>query len=438
MAQISSFNGLQTSLRGLLAHQRMLDVASHNISNADTEGYTRQQVVTTAAAGILVQGASSLGGTNWLGQGVDVASYRRLRDDYLDISARAQNMLLGQRETLANGLSRADEALGEPSDTGLAAQLNKFWTSFQTLANNPSDSSSRISVVASAKALTTTFADLDARLSTIQTDASSQYAALTTGPSNQVGQYASQLAQLNDQIGLAQAAGQQPNDMLDQRDLILDKLSQLAQVSVTTNPNGKVSVNFGDAAQPLVNGSGSTSVANWPQTLTTPGGQLGGLLQVQTTVGGYRTQLDNVAAALSTGVNAIHGAPAFFTGSTAATLAVNVTASTLRAGSGTTPESNDYATAIAALRGGTVDSGYQTLVGTVGSDSSAADAQRDLSMSLVADVQSRRQSVAGVSLDEEMSSLIQFQRGYQASARTMSALDQMLDTLINRTGVVGL
>jgi flagellar hook-associated protein 1 FlgK len=438
MAQISSFNGLQTSLRGLLAHQRMLDVASHNIANADTEGYTRQQVVTTAAAGILVQGASSLGGTNWLGQGVDVASYRRLRDDYLDISARTQNMLLGQRSTLASGLSRADETLNEPSDTGLSAQLDKFWTSFQTLANNPSDSSARISVIAAAKGVATVFSDLDNRLSTIQSDAASQYAALTSGPSNQVGVYASQLAQLNDQIGLAQAAGQQPNDMLDQRDLILDKLSGMAQISVTTNPNGKISVNFGDAASPLVDGSGSTSVSTWPQALTNPGGQLGGLLQVQNLISGYRTQLDGVASSLATGVNAIHGVPPFFTGSTASTLAVNVTPSTLKSGSGTGPESNDYATAIAGLRGGSVDSGYQTLVGTIGSDTSAAEAQRDLSTALVSDVEARRQAVAGVSLDEEMSSLIQFQRGYQASARTMSALDQMLDTLINRTGTVGL
>ncbi|MBO9533272.1 MAG: flagellar hook-associated protein FlgK [Solirubrobacteraceae bacterium] len=438
MAQISSFNGLQTSLRGLLAHQRMLDVASHNISNADTEGYTRQQVVTTAAAGILVQGASSLGGTNWLGQGVDVASYRRLRDDYLDVSMRAQNMLLGQRTTLAAGLSRADDALNEPSTTGLSAQLDKFWSSFQTLANNPSDSSARITVIASAKALTTSFSDLDARLATVQNDAASEYAALTTGPSNQVGEYAKQLAELNDRIGLAQAAGQQPNDMLDQRDLILDKLSGLAQISVTTNPNGKISVAFGDATNPLVDGSTQTSTANWPQTLTNPGGKLGGLLGVQATVQGYRTQLDGVASSLITGVNAVHGAPPFFTGTGSTSIAVNVTAASLRAGSGTTPESNDFATAIAGMRDGSIDTAYGTLVGTVGADTAAAQAQRDLSTTLVSDVEARRQAVAGVSLDEEMAGLIQFQRGYQASARTMSAMDQMLDTLINRTGTVGL
>jgi flagellar hook-associated protein 1 len=438
MGSISSFNGLQTSLRGLLAHQRMLDVASHNIANADNEGYTRQQVVTTAAPGILVQGASSLGGRNWLGQGVDVASYRRVRDDYLDVSTRAQNMLLGQRTALADGLGRADTTLNEPSPTGLSTQLGNFWSSFQTLANNPADSSARISVVAAGKALSTSFSDLDTRLSKIQADAGAEYATLTTGPSNQVGEYAKRLAELNDQIGLAQAAGQQPNDMLDQRDLILDHLSELAQISITTNPNGKVSVSFGDAANPLVDGSAQTSVTSWPQALTNPGGKLGGLLQVQSTVAGYRAQLDGVASALISGVNAIHGAPPFFTGTSASTIGVGVTSSTLQPGSGTTPESNDYATAIAALRNGGIDSSYSTLVGTVGSDASAAEAQRELSTALVTDVQARRQAIAGVSLDEEMSGLIQFQRGYQASARTMSAMDQMLDTLINRTGVVGL
>ncbi|MBJ7472478.1 MAG: hypothetical protein JHD16_14325, partial [Solirubrobacteraceae bacterium] len=85
MAQISSFGGLQTSLRGLLAHQRMLDVASHNIGNADTVGYTRQSTVVSAAPGIAVNGATN-GGTNWLGQGVDVTSFNRMRDEYLDIS----------------------------------------------------------------------------------------------------------------------------------------------------------------------------------------------------------------------------------------------------------------------------------------------------------------------------------------------------------------
>jgi flagellar hook-associated protein 1 FlgK len=437
MTNISSFNGLSTTLSGLLANQRQLDVTSHNISNANTEGYTRQTATTTAMPSQLVQGAN-IGGANYLGQGVSVTGYQRIRDNYLDVSARTQNMLLGERGAKAEGIAQADAAIGEPSDNGINAKLDKLYTSFKDLANHPADPGSKATVIANAQALTTSIHDLDSNLAQIQSDAAQQYSDLTSGPGNQIGAYASELATLNDAIGKATAAGQQPNDMLDRRDLILDKLSSLAQVSVTNEGYGKISVKFGDAATPLVDGSGTNSVSTWPQTLSNPGGQLGGLLGVQTTVAGYRTSLNNVASALASSVNAIHGTPPFFNGSTAANLTVNVTAATLKSGSGTGTESNDIATAISALRGGTADSAYQNLVTQVGAESSTADAQRDLSISLVNDVTSRRESVAGVSLDEEMTNLIKFQRGYQASARAMSTVDEMLDQLINRTGRVGL
>ena len=108
------------------------------------------------------------------------------------------------------------------------------------------------------------------------------------------------------------------------------------------------------------------------------------------------------------------------------------------AGTGTGAASNDVALALTALRGGTSDRGYQDLVRQTGSDAQNAATMRDLSISLVNDVEARRQSVSGVSLDEEMTDLIRFQRGYQASSRAMSTFDELLDTLINRTGRVGL
>lgn len=437
MPQISSFGGLQTSLRGLLAHQRMLDVASHNISNADTVGYTRQAAELATAPGIALQGVST-GGTNWLGQGVDVTSYRRLRDEFLDASSRAQNMLLGQRGTLAEGLSRADAVFGEPSDTGLNSLLDKFWSSFQTLAGNPNDSAARAGVISATQNLTDALKNLDGNLAQISSDAATQYAQLTSGPGNKIDAYSKELAQLNDAIGDAIASGQQPNDMLDRRDLILDELSQLGQVSVSNQGYGRISVSFGDAATPLVDGSTKPSVATWPQALTNPGGQLGGLIDVQTKIAGYRSQLDGVASSLASAVNTIHGAPPFFTGSTASTLAVGVTAASLVAGTGSGTETNDVALALVALRGGTSDRAYQDLVRQVGAETENATSMRDLSISLVNDVESRRQSVAGVSLDEEMTDLIRFQRGYQASSRAMSTFDELLDVLINRTGRVGL
>jgi flagellar hook-associated protein 1 FlgK len=233
------------------------------------------------------------------------------------------------------------------------------------------------------------------------------------------------------------AVGRQPNDLLDQRDLVLDKLSALGQVSTSdTDGDGSIDVLFGGAAQPLVDGT--SGAVTWPQTLTNPGGKLGALQNLQTTIAGYRSQLDGVASSLATGVNAIHGTPPFFTGTTASTLTVNVSIATLQAGSNGTAGDNSVARAIGALRNGTIDNGYSSLVRQIAADASDATRQSTTQTSIVTTLDERRQSVSGVSLDEEMTNMIRFQRGYQASSRAMSTMDEMLDTLINRTGRVGL
>lgn len=172
--------------------------------------------------------------------------------------------------------------------------------------------------------------------------------------------------------------------------------------------------------------------------MAAPGGRLGALLGAQATLAGYRTRLDGVAGGLIAGVNAIHSTPPFFSGTGASDIDVAVTGATMKAGTGTEAGSNDIALAVGALRNGAIDDGYAALVRQVGLDSAEAQRGRDTSAALVMAIDDRRQSVAGVSMDEEMTNLIRFQRGYQASARAMSTLDDMLDTLINRTGRVGL
>ena len=132
--------------------------------------------------------------------------------------------------------------------------------------------------------------------------------------------YANQIAQLNGQIKLAEQAGQKPSAMLDRRDLLLDKLSSLAQVKVTQQPDGTDTVSFGNAAKPLVEGT----TVNWPQALTSAaGGQLGtllGLTEPGGALAGYQTTLDAVASSLADSVNALHTSTPFFTGTTAATI----------------------------------------------------------------------------------------------------------------------
>jgi flagellar hook-associated protein 1 FlgK len=226
---------------------------------------------------------------------------------------------------------------------------------------------------------------------------------------------------------------------MDRRDLALDKLSKLAQISVTDLGQGSIQVNFGDAAQPLVDGT----TVNWPQTLTAPGGQLGALLKISDpsaagTVSGYLSDLDGMANQLISTVNAAHGAP-FFSGTDASTIGVSVTASSVLAGPvGSDAGDNTIALAVSKLRGGTADDAYANLVARIGGEVRTANQQQATTQALVDSASDKRQSASGVSMDEEMTNMVRFQRGYQASARAMSTMDEMLDTLINRTGKVGL
>ena len=435
---IPTLQGLQTALSGLLADQQAMDITGHNIANANTEGYSRERAVLSPNPPIEIPALSNLTGQGaQLGTGVGVADYERIRNAYLDAQYRTQNSALSGASTQAEELGQAQAAFNEPSSSGLATAMSAFWTAWNSLASSPTSEAAKEGVVAAGAQLASDFKQLSAQLSTISTQAGEQYAS-RTGPHGEVQGYATEIAQLNGQIRLAEEAGQQPNDMLDRRDLLIDKLSSLAQVTVTEQTDGTDTITFGNAAKPLVEGTN----VNWPQALTSAaGGQLGALLGL-TEPGGalttYQSALDGVAGSLAASVNALHTSTPFFSGTTAATIAVAVTPAQVQTSSTGAPGGNDVALAIAGLRGGAADQAYAGLVERVGSDvRSAQDEQTNVQTTVTA-ISNQRQSVSGVSLDEEMTNLMSFQRAYQASARTLTAMDAMLETLIEHTGLVGL
>jgi flagellar hook-associated protein 1 FlgK len=343
--------------------------------------------------------------------------------------------------------------LAEPGDNGLAAQLNKFWSTWSDVANSPNDPAARQALIDQGKNLSATFASIDQQLANVKSQATAQYTAMT-GPGGDVETIATQITQLNSSIKAFVAGGDKPNDLLDRRDLLLDQLSKLGQVSVTDLGNGSIDVAFGGTSTPLV----ADTTMNWPQTLssaTPPGGQLGALLKITDSsppaaapgiVDQYRAQLNTVAKKLADDVNAFHNPGGtgtdFFTygaaGTEAGTLAVNVGVAGVRTSTSGAAGANDIALQITNLRGGTADDLYTSFVTKIGGDLKNAQTGETNANVLLSSIQDRRQSVSGVSLDEEMTNLVRFQRGYQASARAMSTIDQMLDTLINRTGAVGL
>jgi flagellar hook-associated protein 1 len=436
---ISSYMGLQTALRGLLANQAAIDTTGHNIDNANTPGYSRQTADMTESTPLTIPAYSNVsGGGVQVGTGVDVATINRIRNTFLDVQYRTQNTAYNSASTETGILDQVQTGLAEPSSNGISSQLSAFWSAWSDVANAPQSTAARQTLIDSATTLTNSFNQLDQQLSTIQTQAGQQYTDLT-GTTGQVDSDATQIATLNQSISAAMAAGQNPNDLLDKRDALIDDLSSLAKVSVSDpSGNGMVTVGFGDAAIPLVSGSTVT----WPQTMTSAaGGELGALLSLSGSSGQiatYRSSLDNVANTLVTSVNSLHTATPFFSGSTAGTISVAATAATIETSSTSNAGANDVALAIAGLRGGTADQAYASFVSSVGSDVQSTQNTEQISQSVLSAIGDQRQSVSGVSLDEEMTNLVEFQRGYQASARVMTTIDQTLDTLINHTGVVGL
>lgn len=435
----SSWLGIQTSLRGLLAQQQALDVTTHNVANASTVGYTRQQaVLTTTNPLMLSTGATATGGAIALGQGVDLQSINRIRDTFADLQFRAQNQSLGYSDETAKQLDQVQSVFSEPSDNGISNVLGKFWSAWDDLANHPETTATRDAVVNQGQLLTDSINQVSSQMTQVQSQAQTEYAQ-DIGPNGTVQSAATQIANLNQAIKNAVGQGAQPNDLLDQRDVLLDTLSDLGQVKVTDLGNGAIDVNFGDAATPLV----ADGTVTWPQTLSAPGGRLGALLQLGDPstgkIASFLTQLDSFASQLQTSVNTAYGGT-FFSGTSAATLAVAETSATLHASSLATPPAgaNDAALAVAGLRSGTADQSYSALVAKIGGDVANSLNQRSTAQALQSAAQDRRQSTSGVSVDEEMVNMIQFQRGYQASARAMTTIDEMLDQLINRTGRVGL
>ena len=448
---ISSFFGMQTSLRGLIAQQRMLDTTGHNIANASTVGYSRQEATLSASLALQIQASGSANQTGaHLGHGVDVVGFRRIRDTFIDAQYRAQNTNLADWKARAETLDNAELSLAEPGETGINAQLTKFWKSWSDLANSPNDDAAKQAVVQQAQGLTDSIHSVRSQMVAAQQGATGQYNQIAAVPGGEVGKIATELAGLNTTISSFVINGDFPNDLMDRRDVLLDQLSQYGQISVEQLDGGSTNVSFVDGttgtAYPIV----SDKTATWtgpPAGGWKPGGQMGGLLDVGRSPGGmidgYLATIDSFTSSLATAVNAAYGGTFFTTGAPAgATIAVSapIQAAPASITSGTgAAGSNDLALAVSRLEGNAgIDGAYKAFVAKVGGDLNEATRMQANAQVLTDSVENRRQSVAGVSMDEEMSNLVRFQRAYQASARAMSTMDEMLDVLINRTGRVGL
>ncbi len=303
---------LATGVSGLVAFQRALDTTSHNIANANTPGYSRQQVE------FVTNPAEPLGG-GWLGTGVNTATVRRLYDQALAVQAQSASSGFQQLDTLATYAGKLDNLFSD-SSTGLSATLQGFMNAVQGVADAPADVSARQVLLSQAQTLTDRLKGYTSSLNATEAQVSGQLG----NEAATVTQLASSIANLNKQIVSALGINQQPpNDLLDQRDQLISQLATHVNVTTVAQSDGAINVFIGTGQSLVMNGNSSTmglgpdqfgvtnnrlllrnGAAITDVTDAIGGGNVGGLLQFRSQMlDPARNTLGQVAAALASQVN---------------------------------------------------------------------------------------------------------------------------------------
>jgi flagellar hook-associated protein 1 FlgK len=471
---MGDFTSINTALSGILAQRKALEVIGHNIANAQTEGYTRQtvQLQSTGVAGF---GVWSSGGPG-TGTGVTVESVTRMREELLDQQARRAMSGDANASKASAILTKIEQLMPEPSDDGIAAKLSEFWNAWDDAAAQPGDIPTRHALLQNADVLATTFRQTSASITGYRSSLQDDLATTVA----QVNADSAQVAELNKKIVAAVASGVDAGDLQDKRDLIIDRI--VAATGATTRPAefGAVDVFLGggtlvregraesievvtgpDLDPPLDSMGMTKSELRWSLDGYPVAGLSGTaaatLSGINETVPAYLHELDGVAAAVVTAVNTLHttghGLDAtndvnlnFFdpTGVTAGSIAVSSDVAgqpgrvALAAGTGGALDGS-LAQQIAAITESTTgpDAMHRTMVGRLAIDVSTAAGRAGVQTAIADQAKAARQDVIGVSLDEEMTNLVATQHAFEAASRVLTAVDEMLDTLINRTGTVG-
>ncbi len=525
------FQAFNVAKLGMQVQQNAVNTTSHNVSNANTEGFSRQRV------NLQTTQPFSYAGIGQFGTGVEVVSITRTRDEFLDAQIRFENSIEGRYKSGESALEQVEMIFLEPSDTGLNSTLGEFWNSWQELSKTPENSNAKTIVAQGAVTLTDTVNHMDGQMETLKADLTT----LQTSKVYDANLLLGQINDMNDQIYRVNIKGMEPNDLMDRRDLLVDRLSSIIDIKTSLEKNGSMEIKNRETGDILLDSNpkvpaememstvrsveyvpddpdgkfwhlsvlrkgDSTDVhtvkmsdENYSQgdvvftdpeedwddgevTLTKSDlreGALAGNSLALEKIEAYQSQLESLINGIAQAVNKIHnpdgdGDPStvdFFstldgaTDFTAENISVNVDilddVNLVQAGEVPDGPAGDgsRALAIAQLRNGrfnmtdigsdlsgydagdmsipsntegtTFDSFYKDLIATVGIDTQDAHRGSENQETLLLQLNQRKDSISGVSIDEEVANLIQYQTAYQANARVMSTLTQMLDTLMN-------
>ncbi len=441
------------ALGGLQAQQAGLATTTNNIANLNTPGYSREEPILEEAPPIVE-------GNLVLGDGVEVEGIQSLRDSLLDLQVSQETQQQGSSQAYVNAMNQVQTLF--PDDTsGIGQDISAFFESINNLSTDPSDPTLRQSVLTAAQNMATDFNGAASQL----TQQTQQLNGDVQQQVEQVNQITQQIAALNNQLSAVSSTGQEYSSFLDQRTELIQQLSGLIDVSqindgssvTLTTKQGAALVVDGQsfALSTALNSDGNQHIySSQGQDITSQisGGELGGTLQARDqSVPALQSQLDSLASGMVTAVNDaqakgtdINGAtgtdmfqPITGTGAAASMALAFTDPDLIAAGSDGNSGSNGNLANFSAIattdvsNGMTPSAAYASMVFQVGSDVSNSTAEQSASAAMLQQLQQQQSSVSGVSLDEEASNLLLYQRAYEAGAEVISTINNVLQTVID-------
>ncbi len=452
---------LSLAAQALEADQGALQVTSNNIANANTPGYSREVAVFESAPTVTEGGIT-------YGEGVTLAQVQGIRDNVVELGVQQGLAQQGQVNQYLSSMNQVQSLFNETQGAGLQTSLSNFFEAFQNLSTDPTDASLREAVISAGQTLASAFNQASSGLGQVQSGLNEAIPQAV----GQINQLTSQIAQLNGEVQSAQDSGADPNQLIDQRNNLIEQLSGLVGVNNIAASDGTVTLTTSNGAL-LVAGqqsynlttgtgpSGNTDVFSQGTDVTEnlTGGSLGGDIQARDGSNGViaaEQSLDQLAYSVGTAVNTqqeqgydgngnLATNEPFFTlpanGSTGAAAAISVALtdpSQVAASSDGTAGSNGNALALAnienqplsGLGGQTATDYYSNFVANIGTEVSQATNEQTAQNLVVQQLQNQQASISGVSLDEESANLIQYQTAYSAAAQVVNVVNQITQTAL--------
>ncbi|WP_297712206.1 flagellar hook-associated protein FlgK [Clostridium sp.] len=416
---------LNTAKSGMNVSQVAIQTTSHNISNINTPGYSRQQVKQTASSAYSTPGSNMSFSAGQIGTGAQINDVTRVRNTFYDYQFRSESHNYGATSVKYNYYQNIESIFNEPSDTAISSTLNDFFNSWNELAKDPNSSGVKNVVLESANNLAISISNAYDKLDSLGNSLNDQQDAILKDINSKI----SELKELDKNIKVIQGSGKSPNDLLDQRDSILDELSY--KIDITNSDVKKLLETANADGRELTLDDfkklGADKVS----------GELQGTISMQEDIQKYKDSLTTLADTVIKTVNDKLTGDNLFTNQSGKIISVSQTIKD-------NPDSITV-TADEALKlyntknekltiGGkdlTINNFYNSIIQEVGQQSAAVIRDESNQSKLLSNIDSSRASVSGVSLDEEMINLIQFQHAYSASAKVLSTIDSLLDVVVN-------